>query len=294
VPDLFRALMLYVPEPVLARLATDQGIDATGERKRAIAKALAEQADELALWGVVRGFVRTGRSVVTWYLPQRPVAELTPDSVQKRLVDHYDQNPFEDDLTFNLTLIPEVVSAMWLSDDVALLELARIKEAAAWDGLDFAPRAVTAFSRAVLRMGTTFLECWGDFQTARATGGRLGLILGLGNTQQVVLDDAELDQLTSRLRARIPLARVKDDSGTYDTIEVVADPIVRDLQQIAAYRSDIAGKPSIRRVIEFDPPAGGSAVRLEITRSSGFWFRGFVGEDMVEHVLSIIRAIKGF
>lgn len=259
-----------------------------------VAESLTKEVDEGEMWGVIREYVRTGRSVVSWYVPRRPVAELTRGSVEERLIEHYERNPFEEDLRFDLTSTPEVISAMWLTDDVALLELARAKEAPAWDGLDFSPRLLTAFSRVVLRTGTTFLECWGDIQVAKAAGKSLGLILGIGMTDQITLADEELDELTSVLKARIPLDRVKDDSGTYDTIEVTADPLVRDLQQVPEYQSDIAPKPSIRRVIEFDPPDGGPPVRLEITRSSGFWFRGYVAEEVVEHVLSVVRSIKGF
>lgn len=286
--------MLYVPEPSLAALAKERGITISTKNKRILAEELVQSLEAADLWQIVTHSVRTGRSVVSWYLPQQPVAELTRDSVQDSLITHYDANPFEIDLEFDLTSVPEVASGMWLTDDVALLELIRGKEIYEWDRLSLRPRLRTMFSRAILRMGATFLECWGDSESAQASGGRLGLILGLGEPQQVTLNDAELDQLTSDLAARITLARVKDDSGNYDTYEVTADPMIGDLQQVQDYQTGIAGKPSIRRVIEFDPPSGGPPVRLEITRSSGFWFRGYVAEEVVDDVLSVVRALKGF
>lgn len=281
----------YVPESVLRTLARDRGIRLAEKIKPEIVEDLVESIGLDEAWALLDDHFEVGRGSVYWYAPHG-AHRLKRSFIDDRLREYCGHDPFDHSAHLQVDRSQNIVCARWLEDQTLLIYFARVRRQSIIEDLERRIIRRTILSTAFLRMDVELLECWGDFETARITANVMAEALGLsGFVSQAILAN-EVQHLLSVLDARLVTDRFKDDEGRYDVIELVKRPETRSLEEEPEYVERHAGKPHIRKVVEFDVPNGQSDVRMEITKAGGFRFYAYTRRDVIDYVLQKLRGVK--
>lgn len=258
---------------------------------------------EREVGNLVARFRHAGKGSYYWSYPPSDTP-FDKSFLEYQMKEHAGEEIFQVENRVELTAEPKLTKAGWINKNTLKLDFAYkdkpFEIEVDYEIQEIVPtRRVSAFVR---NFGnSTILEGRGDIRKAHKVFENIGKALGT-SVNNIDITDDELESIKGCLGASKKGVKHKKNSGIFNTVDLEASLDVNDLDTEADYISGYGADETRRARYEFDYiSTNGSTTKVSfyiITGNSGSHHGGVrfmtdVSEEVVEHVLSCIKSVKG-
>lgn len=269
---------------------------------------LLEKVNELVI-----KYKNAGRGSVSWSIPKKENKQSEENSskgfknkncdkkefITNLIIKKNSVNPFENEIRPSIGKKPSLNKCEWLRDDLLKLEFVYADKSQFIEE-DYEIKEIFPTRRASILArvcdSSIILESRASFNKAKILHEMTADMLG---EEYEILDFSleDVEHLKTFLNAKKKSARHKKSAGDFDTVEVTLSPILDDLDSSKEYKDYLHDDELRKAMYKFGyitDTGSEMDVTMYVSNKGSLWFVSEVPEEVIEHVFSGIREIKGF
>lgn len=238
-----------------------------------------------------------GRGALKWGAFDQ---ELSSQTLETLLVQNYGEQLFQDGIRPEVKQKPSLHKARWVDAENQILRLDFVesgKRRLEYQNYELQESTPMKMIHSLVRFtqDKAIVEIRASQNYTLKYQNEIGDILG-GKVKDISFTIDEINEIEQRLATSRRSAKHKKLGGDIDTVSVIASPKIEDLKASKEYNR-MLGKDDIKDArcnFSYKQKDGRLIkVSMGISNKGSIWFMSDIPEEVIEHVFSVVKLVKG-